>query len=154
MAGLLTDEVVAAKEVMAQLSLPRFVRMGDRATLSATLFNLTGKTLEGKATMEVFEPGYGRGPLERDGEGGDGGGIGYGGVFCLHAFGQCVLAGLSHNLRSRGACRRGTALSSYFGGQGMADADPAFRGVARGGYGDTARRFVPRQPSWRRSTAV
>ena len=61
MAGLLTDEVVAAKEVMAQLSLPRFVRMGDRATLSATLFNLTGKTLEGKATMEVFDPATGEG---------------------------------------------------------------------------------------------
>lgn len=56
MAGLLTDEVVAAKDVMAQLSLPRFVRMGDRATLSATLFNLTGKALEGDATMEVFDP--------------------------------------------------------------------------------------------------
>ena len=61
MAGLLTDEVVAAKEVMAQLSLPRFVRMGDRATLSATLFNLTEKTLEGKATMEVFDPATGKG---------------------------------------------------------------------------------------------
>lgn len=61
MAGLLTDEVVAAKEVMAQLSLPRFVRMGDRATLSATLFNLTEKTLEGKATMEVFDPATGEG---------------------------------------------------------------------------------------------
>ena len=61
MAGLLTDEVVAAKEGMAQLSLPRFVRMGDRATLSATLFNLTGKTLEGKATMEVFDPATGEG---------------------------------------------------------------------------------------------
>lgn len=60
MAGLLTDEVVAAKEVMAQLSLPRFVRMGDRATLSATLFNLTEKTLEGKATMEVFDPATGK----------------------------------------------------------------------------------------------
>ena len=36
MAGLLTDEVVAAKEVMAQLSLPRFVRMADCATLTAT----------------------------------------------------------------------------------------------------------------------
>ncbi|EKC68768.1 alpha-2-macroglobulin family protein, partial [human gut metagenome] len=61
MAGLLTDEVVAAKEVMAQLSLPRFVRMGDRVTLSATLFNLTEKTLEGKATMEVFDPATGEG---------------------------------------------------------------------------------------------
>ena len=59
MAGLLTDEVVAAKEVMAQLSLPRFVRMGDRVTLSATLFNLTEKTLEGKAVMEVFDPATG-----------------------------------------------------------------------------------------------
>ena len=56
MSGLLTDEIVAQKEVMAQLALPRFVRVGDRSTLSAILFNLTGAALKGKATMEVFDP--------------------------------------------------------------------------------------------------
>lgn len=60
MTGMLTDEVVAAKEVMAQLNLPRFVRRGDRALLSATLFNLTENSLKGKATMEVFDPATGK----------------------------------------------------------------------------------------------
>ena len=55
-AATFTDEVVAQKEVMAQLNLPRFVRMGDRAALSATLFNLTEKALEGTLMMEVFDP--------------------------------------------------------------------------------------------------
>ena len=55
-AATFTDEVLAQKEVMAQLNLPRFVRMGDRATLTASLFNLTGKALDGTVTMEVFDP--------------------------------------------------------------------------------------------------
>ena len=55
-AGTFADEVVAQKEVMAQLSLPRFVRLGDRATLSASLFNLTKQPLSGTVTMEVFNP--------------------------------------------------------------------------------------------------
>ncbi len=55
-AGTFTDEVVAQKEVMAQLNLPRFVRLGDRATLSASLFNLTEQPLQGTVTMEVFDP--------------------------------------------------------------------------------------------------
>ena len=55
-AGVFSDEVVAQKDVMAQLNLPRFVRKGDRATLSATLFNLTETPLSGTVTMEVFDP--------------------------------------------------------------------------------------------------
>ena len=55
-AATFADEAVAQKEVMAQLNLPRFVRMGDRATLSTSLFNLTGKPLEGAVGMEVFDP--------------------------------------------------------------------------------------------------
>lgn len=54
--GVFSDEVVAQKDVMAQLNLPRFVRKGDRATLSATLFNLTEAPLSGTVTMEVFDP--------------------------------------------------------------------------------------------------
>lgn len=55
-AGTFSDEVVAQKEVMAQLSLPRFVRLGDHAMLSASLFNLTEQPLQGTVTMEVFDP--------------------------------------------------------------------------------------------------
>lgn len=55
MKGVFTDEVVAAKEVMAQLNLPRFVRVGDRTTLSASLYNLTEMPLKGRVTIEVFD---------------------------------------------------------------------------------------------------
>ncbi len=60
MTGVFTDEVVAAKEVMAQLNLPRFVRVGDRATLSASLYNLTETPLKGRVTIEVFDPASGK----------------------------------------------------------------------------------------------
>ena len=56
MTGTFTDEAVASKDVMARLDLPRFVRMGDHAALSASLYNLTQKTIKGKVTMEVFDP--------------------------------------------------------------------------------------------------
>lgn len=60
MTGVFTDEVVASKEVMAQLNLPRFVRVGDRATLSASLYNLTETPLKGRVTIEVFDPASGK----------------------------------------------------------------------------------------------
>lgn len=60
MTGVFTDEVVAAKEVMAQLNLPRFVRVGDRATLSSSLYNLTETPLKGRVTIEVFDPASGK----------------------------------------------------------------------------------------------
>ena len=56
MTGTFTDEAVASKDVMARLDLPRFVRMRDHAALSASLYNLTQKTIKGKVTMEVFDP--------------------------------------------------------------------------------------------------
>ncbi len=56
MTGTFTDEAVSSKDVMARLDLPRFVRMGDHAALSASLYNLTQKTIKGKVTMEVFDP--------------------------------------------------------------------------------------------------
>jgi hypothetical protein len=54
--GYLEDEVVASKDFMLQPQLPRFVRMGDRVTLSATVMNLTDKTVKGKVRMELFNP--------------------------------------------------------------------------------------------------
>ena len=56
MTGKFVDEAVAVKEVMAELRLPRFVRVGDRATISASLRNLTEKEMRGEVTMEVLDP--------------------------------------------------------------------------------------------------
>ena len=54
--GKMKAQATASKDIMAQLSLPRFVRSGDKATLSAQLFNQTEKAVKGKVTMEVFDP--------------------------------------------------------------------------------------------------
>ena len=51
----LEDEVVAQKEMMAHLHLPRFLRVGDEATLRATIENLGTKAQEGKARFEILD---------------------------------------------------------------------------------------------------
>ncbi len=47
---------VASKEFMLQAVLPRFVRVGDAATLTATLSNLTNRVVAGTVRMELFDP--------------------------------------------------------------------------------------------------
>ena len=54
--GRLTDEVVARKEFMLQSQLPRFVRAGDEATLSASIENRSDKPVKGMVRMELFDP--------------------------------------------------------------------------------------------------
>lgn len=49
-------QVVARKDFMARLLLPRFVRRGDRAALNVTLDNLSEHELKGKLRLEMFEP--------------------------------------------------------------------------------------------------
>ena len=49
-------EAVARKEMMAQLYMPRFLRAGDKATLTASIQNLTEKPISGRATLEIFNP--------------------------------------------------------------------------------------------------
>lgn len=56
MSGTLRDEITAHKDVMVQLGLPRFVRKGDHAGLTATLFNRSDRRLKTRVTMEVFNP--------------------------------------------------------------------------------------------------
>ena len=63
--GLLNDEVVASKDFMLQAQLPRFVRVGDEATLSATLDNRAGRTVRGTVRMELFDPQTGKVSLSR-----------------------------------------------------------------------------------------
>lgn len=53
--AVLTLEAVAAKKVMAQLNAPRFLRTGDRASVSATLFNNSGERADVSGSIEVTD---------------------------------------------------------------------------------------------------
>lgn len=54
--GLLEGETVAQKELMVQPNLPRFIREGDAAQLSATITNTTDKATKGEARLEIVDP--------------------------------------------------------------------------------------------------
>ncbi|MCR5820751.1 MAG: hypothetical protein K6F94_07410 [Bacteroidaceae bacterium] len=49
-------EIVTHKELMAQINMPRFLRVGDRAVLTASIQNLTDKPINGRVTLEIFNP--------------------------------------------------------------------------------------------------
>ncbi len=49
------EQVIAEKDLMAQLRLPRFLRPGDNACLTASLTNNTDSPLECKAVLQVLE---------------------------------------------------------------------------------------------------
>ncbi len=49
-------EVVASKEMMARLFLPRFLRADDRAGIRATVQNMTDTEISGTALLEIFDP--------------------------------------------------------------------------------------------------
>lgn len=53
--GLLDTIVVAEKELMAETLLPRFIRSGDHAVLTACIRNRSGKPQQGKATLLVSD---------------------------------------------------------------------------------------------------
>ena len=54
--GQITSEVVASKEFMLQPNMPRFVRIGDEVSLSASLINQSDKDVIGNVRMELFNP--------------------------------------------------------------------------------------------------
>lgn len=54
--GMTTAEAVAKKDVMVMPNMPRFIRTGDKATISARLANTTDHSIKGKATMTMLEP--------------------------------------------------------------------------------------------------
>ena len=54
--GILTDDAVARKEVMIIPNMPRFVREGDLATISARILNTREKAIIGKARLELLDP--------------------------------------------------------------------------------------------------
>lgn len=56
MASVNIDEkIIAQKELMAELHLPRFLRQGDKATFTASIRNISTSQQRGKATWQVVE---------------------------------------------------------------------------------------------------
>lgn len=56
MYGSLNDEAVARKEVMIQPNMPRFVRQGDHATISARVMNMSDREISGTAMLQLLDP--------------------------------------------------------------------------------------------------
>ena len=56
MMGTLEDEMTASKEFTLSVNPPRFVRVGDRTSMTASLSNVTGETLSGTVVMTLFDP--------------------------------------------------------------------------------------------------
>ena len=54
--GLLDGEAVAKKDVMIQPNMPRFVREGDQAVLTARIFNTSDHAISGKARLKLLNP--------------------------------------------------------------------------------------------------
>ena len=54
--GLLEGEAVAKKDVMIQPNMPRFVREGDQAVLTARIFNTGDHAISGKARIRLLNP--------------------------------------------------------------------------------------------------
>ena len=52
--GNIEAEAVAKKDVMIQPNVPRFVREGDKASISARIFNTGEKAVQGKATLKLI----------------------------------------------------------------------------------------------------
>ena len=54
--GTLEGSAVAQKEVMIQPNMPRFIREGDEATITARIFNTGDHDISGKATLRLINP--------------------------------------------------------------------------------------------------
>ena len=54
--GTLDGETVTSKEFMLMPNLPRFVRVGDKTSIAASISNLTGKPQAGTVSMTLFDP--------------------------------------------------------------------------------------------------
>lgn len=52
--GMLTDEAVAQKQLMVQPRMPRFLRQGDKANISATVANLSDKDINATVKMSLL----------------------------------------------------------------------------------------------------
>lgn len=53
--GMLNDEVIAQKQLMVQPRMPRFLRKGDKATLSSMVTNLSEKDIKATVAMTLLD---------------------------------------------------------------------------------------------------
>lgn len=58
--GLITAKVKTSKPFMIQPNMPRFVRTGDRTTITASLNNLSAEEVSGTARMQLSDPVTGK----------------------------------------------------------------------------------------------
>ncbi len=58
--GLLDGETVAKKDIMIQPNMPRFIRQGDKATITARIFNTGEKSESGVARLLLIDPETGK----------------------------------------------------------------------------------------------
>ena len=56
MYGSIEGEAVAQKDVMIQPNMPRFLRVGDEATISARIFNMTDKGMNSVVRLTLSDP--------------------------------------------------------------------------------------------------
>lgn len=54
--GTLDGEAITSKEFMLTPNLPRFVRVGDKTSIAASISNMTGKPQAGTVSMILFDP--------------------------------------------------------------------------------------------------
>ena len=54
--GTISGEAVASKEVMVQPNMPRFIRMGDAAEITARVINTADHAVSGTARMQLIDP--------------------------------------------------------------------------------------------------
>lgn len=54
--GTLDGEATTSKEFMLTPNLPRFVRVGDKTSIAASISNMTGKLQAGTVSMTLFDP--------------------------------------------------------------------------------------------------
>lgn len=56
LAGMISGQTVTSKEFMLTPNLPRFVRVGDKTSVSASVANLTDKEIKGNVAFTLFDP--------------------------------------------------------------------------------------------------
>jgi|GEM_PF-3172389 len=54
--GKINSDVVAQKTIMIKPQMPRFLRKGDKAQITAMLYNKNGKSVGGTAFITIFDP--------------------------------------------------------------------------------------------------
>ncbi|WP_353331836.1 alpha-2-macroglobulin family protein [Bacteroides sedimenti] len=54
--GTIDGETVTSKEFMLSPNMPRFVRVGDRSSISTRIINVSPKDVKGEVKMQLFDP--------------------------------------------------------------------------------------------------